>query len=941
MSGITSSNGLISGIDSGSLIEQLLSIEARPKQLAQRRVIQLQSQQAALLDLNSRLAGLKTAASKFRVSRIFETTTATSSNPMSLTAQASAGAPLGSFSFLVDRVVQSQQMLSRGFVDRNSSSVGATSVTVESAAARLDRDSDLALLNGGEGVARGKVIVTDSSGASTTVDLSRVTTVNEVLEAFNSAEGVRVQLSVEGSRFVLTDEAGGIAALSVQNVSGYTTATALGLAGSAADGSLEGQPVVRLGNSTPISFLRDGLGIGFNNAIGASTPDFTIKTLDGSTYAVDIGSMYDAAILQTATPVATVGQLAERISTQTAGKVTLQIAADGQSFQLVDTSTPTGTDNLEVSAHASSTAATDLGLVGSTPVATLTGRAVVAGLNSTLASNLRGGLGLDSGAFSITARDGSAFTFSVTTTGSLSTILAEISAATSGKVTAALSESGTSLVLTDTTGGTGSFVVSGTGAEQVGVDVPTGVAASVINGERQQHRYVDSSVRLATLNGGRGVGTGSFELFDTNGVRALIDIGTDSITIGDVVDEINSRNLNVLARVNDNGDGLLIEPRDPLTAGSLKVRIRDSVGTVARSLNIAGEASGIGTSNFIDGTFERKIDLTATDTLDTLVTKLNEGRSAVIASIINDGSSAAPFRLRLSARDSGAAGAFTFDAAGADLGVVMTAEARNARLFFGAEDPARAILLSSTTNTFSSVIDRVSIDVTAASEDPITLNLGRDTAAVETAITEFITSFNSLADRIATLTAYNSETEVSGPLQGDSVALELRRALFSTVQGKARGVSGAYQYLSQVGVKTGGNGKLELDSTKFRAALETDPQGVADLFSAFEADEREDRTEILPGVFVSNTDAATYASLGVGEQVAQFADRYLSPLNGLLTRRRESLDTQIQLQISRIGEFDAKLDRRRATLQRQFAGLESTLAQLQQQQSSLASLIRR
>jgi flagellar hook-associated protein 2 len=938
MSGITSGTGLISGIDTTSLIQQLLQIEARPRQVAQQRVLQLQTQQASLLDLNSRLSALKTAAGKFRASDIFRTTTATSSNDSVLTARASPGAPLGSFSFIVDRMVQSQQSMSRGIVDRNTTGLGLTSVTVESAQARLDRDTDLSLLNGGEGITRGRVSVTDSSGASATIDLSRVGTVNEVLEAFNSASDVRVRLSVENSRFVLRDEAGGVGSLTVAEISGGTTASSLGIAGTAADGSLEGQSVMRLGDSIPLSSLRDGLGIGFNGAVGNNTPDFTLNTRDGSTYSIDIGNMYDSASEQTATGIATVGQLRDRISDQTEGKVTLEFTADGQGFRLVDSSTPTGSNDLEVIALASSSAATDLGLVGSTSDGTLSGRAVLSGMNSVLASNLRGGQGLSSGAFSIQTRDGFDYNFNVTTTGSLATIIDEISSATGGKIVASLSSSGTSLVLTDTTGGFDPLVVSGAGAEQLGVAAADGVDASVISGDRQQLRYVDGSVLLSTLNGGRGVGTGTFEIFDTSGTRSVVDIGSDSQTIGDVIAEINSRNLNVIARVNDNGDGIVIEPRDPDTAGSLKIRIQDVTGTVGRSLNIVGEASGIGTSNFIDGSFERTIEVAATDTLDTVVTKINGGRTGAIASVINDGSAAAPFRLRLSARDSGAAGAFTFDTTGTDLAVQTTAQARNARMFFGSDDPAQAILLTSTTNTFTGIVDRTSIDITGVSSDPVTLNLGRDTAAVETAINDFVTAFNALADRLKESTAYNADTQRGGPLLGDSTALELRRAMYSTIQSKAKGVSGSYQYLSQVGIRSGTGGRLEVDSTRLRAALDSDPQGVADLFAAFEADAREERTEVLPGVFVTNTGATTYSRVGVAEQIAQLADRYLSPTTGLLTRKRESLDNQIQFQVTRIGDLDARLERRREALVRQFAGLESTLAQLQRQQSSLAGL---
>lgn len=939
MSGITSSIGLISGLDTGSLINQLLAIEARPKQLAQQRILQLQGQQAALLDLNSRLSSLKTAATKFRTARVFSAATATSSNTNVLTARAQPGAPLGSFSFLVDRVVQSQQALSRGFVDRNATGLGLTSVTFETAQARLDRDTELALLNGGSGVSRGKVLVTDASGATATIDLSRAATVNEVLTAFNSAEGVRVRLSIDGNRFVLTDQSGGNGSISVQNVSGYTTATSLGIEGSAADGSIEGQNILTLGDALTLATLRDGLGIGVNSSVGNATADFTVRTRDGSVYNVDIGNIYNAEGAITASAVSTVGQLRQRISQQTEGKVSLDLTPDGRGFRLVDGSTPTGSDDLVVTANSNSTAATDLGLVGTTSGSTITGSAVLASMNSTLASNLRGGQGLTSGAFSITARDSSVFSFNITPTASVAEILQQIGTATAGKVTAALSQSGTSIILTDTTGGGGSLIVEGAGAEQLGVSTGAGgVASATVTSSRQQHRYIDSSVLLSSLNAGRGIGTGSFEIYDTTGRRATVSIDADSRTIGDVVSEINSRGLDVRARINDNGDGILIEPVNPSQAGALKIKVADLNGTVARSLNLAGEASGTGAENFINGSFEKTLELAATDTLDTLVTRINGGQFGVLASVINDGSPAAPFRLRLTARDTGAAGAFTFDGAGADLGLTTTAEARNARVFFGSDDPARAVLLSSTTNTFDNVIDRVGVDITGRSDDLVTLTLGRDSAAIETAVTEFVDAFNSLSGRISQLTAYDAETQTKGVLLGDSSVQELRRALFTTIQGQARGISGSFVALSQVGISSASGGQLTLDTNKLRTALEQDPEGVAAVFAAFEAAPRDERIEVSPGIFVTNTSSTQYSSLGVAELMGQLADRYLSPTNGLLSRRRQALDGQIRFQNTRIEQIDARLLSRRDALTRQFANLETTLAQLQRQSASLAGL---
>ncbi|MCX5689420.1 MAG: hypothetical protein NTV94_06475, partial [Planctomycetota bacterium] len=71
MGGITSSVGIFSGIDSGKLIEQLLAIEARPKTLAQKRMVQIQGQQAAYLDISSRITAIKNSAAGFRENKTF------------------------------------------------------------------------------------------------------------------------------------------------------------------------------------------------------------------------------------------------------------------------------------------------------------------------------------------------------------------------------------------------------------------------------------------------------------------------------------------------------------------------------------------------------------------------------------------------------------------------------------------------------------------------------------------------------------------------------------------------------------------------------------------------------------------------------------------------------------------------------------------------------
>jgi hypothetical protein len=95
---------------------------------------------------------------------------------------------------------------------------------------------------------------------------------------------------------------------------------------------------------------------------------------------------------------------------------------------------------------------------------------------------------------------------------------------------------------------------------------------------------------------------------------------TDTVkSMGDLIDLINSRGLKVKASVNANGDGLVIKESlgsgEP--AGTLKVKIEEVSGTIAKNLNILGTATDVGSSNYVDGSFERKVTLTTADTPET------------------------------------------------------------------------------------------------------------------------------------------------------------------------------------------------------------------------------------------------------------------------------------------------------------------------------------
>ena len=68
------------------------------------------------------------------------------------------------------------------------------------------------------------------------------------------------------------------------------------------------------------------------------------------------------------------------------------------------------------------------------------------------------------------------------------------------------------------------------------------------------------------------------------------------------------------------------------------------------------------------------------------------------------------------------------------------------------------------------------------------------------------------------------------------------------------------------------------------------------------------------------------------------SDSFINSVNGTLTRQSKTLGEQIELQISRIADFDARLENKRTILQQKFLAMEQAIGQLQQQSQSLGSI---
>ncbi len=135
MGRISSSVGVVSGINHKDIIDQLMSIESRGKSQIQTRIDSTNERKLAYTDLSTRITSLKLTGTALKKPSTFQASTTTSNNEDVLTATATNGASVGSYQFQVARLVTTQQAVTGGFADSTTAKVARARSRSRTAAA--------------------------------------------------------------------------------------------------------------------------------------------------------------------------------------------------------------------------------------------------------------------------------------------------------------------------------------------------------------------------------------------------------------------------------------------------------------------------------------------------------------------------------------------------------------------------------------------------------------------------------------------------------------------------------------------------------------------------------------------------------------------------------------------------------------------------------------
>ncbi|HUQ68485.1 MAG TPA: flagellar cap protein FliD N-terminal domain-containing protein, partial [Planctomycetaceae bacterium] len=614
MSQIKSSTGLASGLDIGSIVDALINADRASARRLEARKTNIQVQQSGLGALQAQLLSLSTSVLSLKDRNTFTSLAVQNSDTAQLKVTSKLTSLPGQYQFQSVRLASNQRSLSRGFANADSQQIGTAGKLVVSRSRPLNQPTKLELLNGGQGIRRGLIEITDRSGATAEVDLRNVVNLDEVTAAIN-ASGLGVRAETLNGHLVLRDTTGQTASdLSVADLNGGHAAADLGLAQSISAATLTGSDVFTVTEDFTLNLLNDGNRI--RHFTGSDDLKFTLA--DGSAVQVNVDT------------VTTVGDLLNIINndTENAGKLSAAL----QDGRLVLTDLTTGTGTFAATDLSGSNASKVLGLDVAATGDTLTGRRLSAGANSSLLRNLRGGRGItELGELSLTDRTGTTATVDLSQAESLDEVLAAINSATaSGNVAlqlhAEVNSRGDGIVVRDTSGASASNLViadvgPGTLASDLGIAVDA--AQTEVAGGALGLRSVNEATGLANYSPrGGNVSRGSFKIQDSAGGIAVVNISSSASNIGDVLDRINAAaGINVTARLNDTGDGIVLVDD---AAGTGTLTVTEVGGRTAADLRLLG-AGVVGDSGKQEIVSRNAliVNVAATDTLTGIASKIN------------------------------------------------------------------------------------------------------------------------------------------------------------------------------------------------------------------------------------------------------------------------------------------------------------------------------
>ncbi|MBM15493.1 MAG: hypothetical protein CMH75_05335 [Nitrospina sp.] len=246
---------------------------------------------------------------------------------------------------------------------------------------------------------------------------------------------------------------------------------------------------------------------------------------------------------------------------------------------------------------------------------------------------------------------------------------------------------------------------------------------------------------------------------------------------------------------------------------------------------------------------------------------INNSGANIQANFLNDGSSTNPVKLVISATKTGVENSIsvslTSDLFGAGQQHAMTfTEVQAAQ---NASFTLDGVAVTKGSNTVTDVISGAALQLESAGSG--TLTLTPDEGAIKEKIQNYVDGFNEIMEHLNRELALTKSTGETGVLFANFTVQNLQQTLREIITDKVVGVSGNFEYLSQIGIRTQSDGSLTINDGDLSTAIASNIENVTELFSSSGTTTNSAVTFVG---FTSKTEPGTY-NVRVSNGVPQLA----------------------------------------------------------------------
>lgn len=220
----------------------------------------------------------------------------------------------------------------------------------------------------------------------------------------------------------------------------------------------------------------------------------------------------------------------------------------------------------------------------------------------------------------------------------------------------------------------------------------------------------------------------------------------------------------------------------------------------------------------------------------------------------------------------------------------------------------------SSNSGLTDVVAGLTINLKAATTSAVSLTVESDTATMTSKINSFLAALNDVTSYLRTKSAVTKvgDTYVRGGLCGYYTFTSLRTELYAAMAGEVAGVTGAYRYLSEIGITMNSDMQFVVsDSSALSNALTSDAASAAQLFNL--------------------------AGSGIANKLVALLTPY-TETNGYIDDEMTGLSEETSELDERITRLEAQLAQREQQLRSQFLALQAMLSEIMAQQSALQSV---